>query len=128
FQIQVFGDAWLACLRLPLPPALYRRVLLFLPGNVIPYMPSPVRLADFLTEAYTLGGAQSVLALDALFLLMQSHDLDYPNFYDSLYRLVTSDMMYAKYRARFFRMVDLCLSSSHVPAYVVAAFLKRFAR
>ena len=71
FQNQVFGDAWLACLRLPLPPALYRGVLLFLPGNVIPYMPSPVRLADFLTEAYTLGGAQSVLALDALFLLMQ---------------------------------------------------------
>lgn len=58
----------------------------------------------------------------------QSHDLDYPGFFDSLYRLVTSDMMYAKYRARFFRMVDLCLSSSHVPAYVVAAFLKRFAR
>lgn len=69
--MQVFGDAWLACLRLPLPPALYRRVLLFLPGNVIPYMPSPVRLADFLTAAYDLGGVQSVLALDALFLLMQ---------------------------------------------------------
>ncbi|CAN0140853.1 unnamed protein product, partial [Hapterophycus canaliculatus] len=125
---QVFGDAWLACLRLPLPPALYRRVLLFLPGNVIPYMPSPMRLADFLTAAYDLGGVQSVLALDALFLLMQSHDLDYPGFYDSLYRLVTPDMMHAKYRARFFRMVDLCLTSSHVPAYVVAAFLKRFSR
>ncbi|CAN0563323.1 unnamed protein product, partial [Ectocarpus sp. 12 AP-2014] len=68
---QAFGDAWLACLRLPLPPALYRRVLLFLPGNVIPYMPSPVRLADFLTAAYGLGGVRSVLALDALFLLMQ---------------------------------------------------------
>lgn len=58
----------------------------------------------------------------------KSHDLDYPDFYDSLYRLVTPEMMYAKYRARFFRMVDLCLSSSHVPAYVVAAFLKRLAR
>ncbi|CAM9290513.1 unnamed protein product [Ectocarpus sp. 8 AP-2014] len=91
-------------------------------------MPSPVRLADFLTAAYGLGGVRSVLALDALFLLMQAHDLDYPDFYDSLYRLVTPDMMYAKYRARFFRMVDLCLTSSHVPAYVVAAFLKRFAR
>ncbi len=68
---QAFGDAWLACLRLPLSPALYRRVLVFLPGNVIPYMPSPVRLADFLTAAYGLGGVQSVLALDALFLLMQ---------------------------------------------------------
>lgn len=68
---QAFGDAWLACLRLPLRPAVYRQVLLFLPGNVIPYMPSPVRLADFLTEAYGLGGVQAVLALDALFLLMQ---------------------------------------------------------
>lgn len=52
-------------------PALYKRVLLFLPGNVIPYMPSPVRLADFLTSSYSIGGVTSVLALDALFLLMQ---------------------------------------------------------
>lgn len=69
--VQVFSDAWLACLRLPLPPGLYRRLLLFLPEHVIPYMPSPVRLADFLTEAYGRGGVQAVLALDALFLLMQ---------------------------------------------------------
>lgn len=60
--------------------------------------------------------------------LLQAYDLEYPAFYDSLYKLVTPDIMRARYRARFFRMVDLCLSSSHVPAYVVAAFLKRFAR
>lgn len=58
----------------------------------------------------------------------QEHDLDYPDFYDSLYRLVTPTMMYAKYRAKLLRMVDLCLSSTHVPAYVIAAFLKRFGR
>lgn len=67
-------------------------------------------------------------AFSFLLAVSQSHDLDYPGFYDSLYRLVTPDMMHAKYRARFFRMVDLCLTSSHVPAYVVAAFLKRFSR
>lgn len=39
-------------------------------------MPSPVRLADFLTEAYERGGVQSVLALDALFFLMQVRTID----------------------------------------------------
>lgn len=33
-----------------------------------------------------------------------------------------------KYRARFFHLADLFLSSSHLPAYLVAAFAKRLSR
>ncbi|KAG5456574.1 MAG: CBF/Mak21 family-domain-containing protein [Olpidium bornovanus] len=36
--------------------------------------------------------------------------------------------MHVKYRSRFFRMLDLFLTSTHLPAYVVAAFVKRLAR
>jgi len=36
--------------------------------------------------------------------------------------------MTVKYRARFFRMADVFLSSSLLPAYLVAAFVKRLAR
>jgi U3 small nucleolar RNA-associated protein 19 len=34
----------------------------------------------------------------------------------------------ARHRAQFFRLADVFLSSTLVPAYTVAAFAKRFAR
>ena len=33
--------------------------------------------------------------------------------------------MYSRHRPRFFRLLRLCLQSTHVPAYVVAAFMKK---
>ena len=36
--------------------------------------------------------------------------------------------MHVKYRARFFYMADIFLSSSHLPGYLVAAFIKRLSR
>ncbi|CAM9439243.1 unnamed protein product, partial [Phaeothamnion confervicola] len=104
------------------------QVLLFLPEHVIPFTTTPVRLADFLTESYSLGGVHSVLALDSIFLLMQEYNLDYPRFFESLYGLLTPEAFYAKYRARLFRMLDMCLSSTHLPAHMVAAFAKKMCR
>ena len=37
-------------------------------------------------------------------------------------------MLHVKYRARFFHLSDLFLSSTHLPEYLVAAFVKRLAR
>jgi U3 small nucleolar RNA-associated protein 19 len=56
YHRKVFADAWLGCLALPLPAALYKEVLLFLPGSVVPAMGNPLKLADFLTESYNQGG------------------------------------------------------------------------
>jgi U3 small nucleolar RNA-associated protein 19 len=56
YHRKVFADAWLACLALPLPAALYKEVLLFLPDSVVPAMGTPLKLADFLTESYNQGG------------------------------------------------------------------------
>ena len=36
--------------------------------------------------------------------------------------------MHAKYKARFFYLANLFLASSHLPEYLVAAFIKRFSR
>jgi len=38
-------------------------------------MTNPVRLIDFLTDAYNEGGAISLLALNGLFTLMNEHNL-----------------------------------------------------
>lgn len=53
---------------------------------------------------------------------------DYPDFYKRLYVLCDRNVLHVLYRARFFRMLDLFLSSTHLPALLVAAFIKRLSR
>jgi hypothetical protein len=125
------GEAWVALLRLPLPPDVQRRVLLALPRRVLPLLPrrAALRTADFLSDASARGGACALLALEAFFVLMQAHGLEYPHFYPRLYALLGApDTPFAKYRGRFFGALDLFMSSSALPSYLVAAFAKRAAR
>jgi U3 small nucleolar RNA-associated protein 19 len=123
-----FEKAWSACMQLPLRPSTYKQVLLRLPENIMPLMRSPLKLADFLTDSYNLGGLSSILALSGLFILMRVHNLDYPNFYAALYRTLTPAVFYAKHRARFFRLLTVCLAAKALPAATAASFIKRLNR
>lgn len=107
----------------------YKTTLLILHKRVIPHFQTPTKLMDFLTDSYNLGdGVTSILALNGLFELMKTYNLEYPNFYTKLYHLVTPELMHVKYRSRFMRLTDLFLSSTHVSANLIASFIKRFAR
>lgn len=53
---------------------------------------------------------------------------DYPAFYEKLYALFDRNMLHTKYRERFLKLSDLFLNSSHLPAYLVAAFVKKLCR
>ena len=89
---------WLTLLRLQnLPEALYKRALLLLPKHVIPYMEHPILLCDFLTDSCNAGGVTSLLALEGLFILMQRHSLEYPQFYDKLYIMLTPSVFLVTY-------------------------------
>jgi U3 small nucleolar RNA-associated protein 19 len=126
---KALGEAWVACLRLPgFTPHLYRSTTQFVARHVIEAMASPLQLADFLTTSYAQGGLTSLVALEGLFVLMQVHNLEYPRFYASLYRLLSPQVLFSRHRPRFFRLLRLCLQSTHVPAHVVAAFLKKLSR
>uniref|UniRef100_H3CE75 Nucleolar complex associated 4 homolog n=1 Tax=Tetraodon nigroviridis TaxID=99883 RepID=H3CE75_TETNG len=126
---RLFQKMWLAFLKYRLPSNLYKKVLVILHDSVLPHMSEPTLMMDFLTAAYDVaGGAISLLALNGLFVLIHEHNLDYPDFYRKLYALLEPTIFHVKYRARFFHLADLFLSSSHLPAYLVAAFVKRFAR
>eukprot|EP00850_Spirogloea_muscicola_P011130 SM000068S20562 [mRNA] locus=s68:158858:163752:- [translate_table: standard] len=142
-QRKAFNDAWLAFLRLPLPPDTYKQVLGRLASDVIPHMTSPVLLSDFLTDSYERGGATSVMALASLFLLITQHGLEYPGYYAKLYALLDHAVFLVRHRARFFewadlrsfawccgrnQLVDASLKSTHLPAYLAAAFAKKLAR
>uniref|UniRef100_A0A663MDV1 Nucleolar complex associated 4 homolog n=1 Tax=Athene cunicularia TaxID=194338 RepID=A0A663MDV1_ATHCN len=125
---QAFEKMWLSFLKHKLPTGLYKKVLVILHDCILPYMNEPTLMIDFLTVAYGIGGAISLLALNGLFILIHQHNLEYPDFYKKLYSLLDPSIYHVKYRARFFHLVDLFLSSSHLPAYLVAAFIKRLSR
>ncbi|KAK9351985.1 CBF/Mak21 family-domain-containing protein [Lipomyces doorenjongii] len=127
-QKAAFQDSWLAVLRLPLAVDQYKYILQIMHNKIVPYMSKPQTLMDFLTDSYDAGGSTSLLALNALFSLIQKYNLDYPNFYTKLYVLLDRNVMHVKYRSRFFRLLDLFLSSTHLPALLVASFIKRLSR
>ncbi|KAJ7529397.1 hypothetical protein O6H91_15G047800 [Diphasiastrum complanatum] len=95
---------------------------------IIPNLSSPILLSDFLTKSYNLGGLISVMALNGLFILISKYGLEYPDFYNKLYALLEPSIFVAKHRARFFELLDTCLKSSHLPAYLAAAFAKKLGR
>lgn len=128
---------WLFQLNQELSFNQYKSILLILHGRVIPLLHAPTKLMDFLTDSYNLSqvspndksvGVIPILALNGLFQLMQHSNLEYPNFYSKLYQLLTPDLMHVKYRPRFFRLMELFLSSTHLSVHLVASFIKKLAR
>ncbi|CAF3788728.1 unnamed protein product, partial [Rotaria magnacalcarata] len=112
-----------------LDATLYRRILLQIPTKIIPSMANPILLADFLTSSYeTQNNSSKILSLHGLYVLMTQYNLEYPFFFGKLYSLLTIDLFSAKYKARFFYLLDIFLQSSHLPANLIASFAKRLAR
>lgn len=127
-QRRAFSAAWLALLRLPLPLDVYKAALPGLHSVVLPHLSSPVLLADFLTGALRLGALLGMLALRSLYTLMAHHGLEYPAFYTRLYGLLEPGVFSAAERGPFFGLLDTFLGSTHLPAFLAAAFAKRLAR
>ena len=124
---KVFSGTWLAFLSLPLTTAQHKIVLKHLPDHVICFIENPLLLADYLTKSYEKGGVTAVLALESLFHLIVKYNLDYPNFFISLYKLCTEEVFGAKYRTKFMNLLNTCLKSTNLPAYMVASFIKKLA-
>jgi U3 small nucleolar RNA-associated protein 19 len=107
-----FQETWLSLMRFPMTALISQAILESLHQDIIPSMSEPVLLMDFLVDAYNAGGYNSLLALNGLFTLIHEHNLDYPNFYTKLYALFDANLLHSKYRSRFFRLVELFLSST----------------
>lgn len=127
-QRKIYTNLWIDFLQFKLPNSVYKKVLTILHDKVMPNLTNPLYLSDFLTASYDIGGPISLLALNSLFLLVHKHNLGYPDFYEKLYALFEPGVLHVKYRARFFYLADLFLSSTHLPAAMVAAFAKKLAR
>lgn len=121
-------EAWLALMKIIRSKEERKQVLNILSTGIAPWFIKPELLADFLTNCYDAGGSLSLLALSGVFYLIQERNLDYPSFYHKLYSLIDRDMLHSKHRSRFFRLLDTFLASTHLPAALVASFIKRLSR
>lgn len=121
-------EAWMALMRLGLNKPQKKKVLEIMATSIAPCFTKPELLMDFLTDCFNSGGSMSLLALSGVFYLIQERNLDYPSFYAKLYSLLDADILHSKHRSRFFRLLDTFLASSHLPAVLVASFIKRLAR
>ncbi|XP_062563766.1 nucleolar complex protein 4 homolog B [Armigeres subalbatus] len=106
----------------------HRQMLILLLEKVLSHLDKPVLLTDFLMDSLDVGGAISLLALQGIFVLIQQHNLTYPNIYEKLYSMFEPEIFHTKFKARLFYLADIFLSSSHLPEGLVAAFVKRLAR
>ncbi|XP_055603724.1 nucleolar complex protein 4 homolog A [Uranotaenia lowii] len=106
----------------------HRQVLILLLEKIMSHLEKPVLLTDFLMDSLDVGGAISLLALQGIFVLIQQHNLTYPNIYEKLYSMFEPEIFHTKFKARLFYLADIFLSSSHLPEGLVAAFVKRLAR
>ncbi|KAI2473052.1 CBF/Mak21 family-domain-containing protein [Annulohypoxylon bovei var. microspora] len=121
-------EAWLALFNLGPNREQRKNVLQIMTKSIAPWFTKPELLMDFLTDSYDSGGATSLLALSGVFYLIQERNLDYPSFYRKLYSLLDANILHSKHRSKFFRLLDTFLSSTHLPAVLVASFIKRITR
>ncbi|KAL8665331.1 MAG: hypothetical protein Q9202_002382 [Teloschistes flavicans] len=121
-------ELWLKILNGNLTNHQRKTILDLVSHQIVPWLTRVELLMDFLTDSFNAGGSLSLLALSGLFHLMQEKNLDYPQFYTKLYSLLSSEILHSKHRSRFFRLLNVFLSSTHLPAALVASFIKRLAR
>jgi U3 small nucleolar RNA-associated protein 19 len=120
--------AWLALLNMELSKEQRKSVLGLMDSSIAPWFMKPELLMDFLTDSYNAGGSTSLMALSGVFYLIEQRNLDYPSFYRKLYSLLDTGILHSKHRSKFFRLLDTFLGSTHLPAVLVASFLKRLSR
>lgn len=121
-------EAWLAIFKSTLDKDQRKRILDAFTERIAPWFSRPETLMDFLTDSYNEGGPISLLALSGVYYLIKERNMDYPQFYHKLYSLLDDGILHSKHRAKFFRLLEIFLSSTHLPAALVASFIKRLSR
>ncbi|KAF9475152.1 CBF-domain-containing protein [Pholiota conissans] len=131
----VFTRAWLTLLprlsasgNVEKTKAMATRALNLMHRGVMPHLTRAILVMDWIGACVDMGGSVGLLALNALFVLIKEYNLDYPSFYTRLYAFLDREVLHLKHRSRFFRLAELFLSSTHLPATLLASFVKKLSR
>lgn len=105
-------------------------------ATVLSSLRRPEILMDFFTDCLSPQSPNAspdlslaVPALQGLFQLIATRNLDYPLFYPRLYSLLDNDLPHSKHRSRLLRHLEGFLApTNHIPAATIASFIKRLSR
>lgn len=127
---RLYSELWLAVTTYVSPRSLTgRRALMWISERVLDRVENPTLFSDFFFSAFQMGHPVNLSALQGVFKLVHEHDMEYPDFYQEVYALIHPVICYEdRERDRFFKLVDLMLSSTHLPSSLVASFCKRLSR
>ncbi|VDL73701.1 unnamed protein product [Nippostrongylus brasiliensis] len=127
-MIKIFQDAWIGFMRCTLPQSVLLVAIPYITENLLDKLDEPHKTADFFFKAFDRGDMFAILSLGAIFKLIVYHNFEYPNFYDHVYSLTKPSVLYLDQKEKFIALLDKFLSSTHIPNYVVAGFIKRLCR
>ena len=102
-------------------------VLRVMDTEILPNLTEPCLLLDFLTRSLDAGGELGILSLKSLVILIHQHKLEYPHLYTKIYSLLSPELTYSKDYGDFLALFDMVTTSTHLPQYLVAAYMKRLA-
>lgn len=125
---RLYQNAWLEFVKIELPTQLLKELVPYLCEDSLQVMPDGYLFGDFLFRVFQMNDVFAVLALEGIFKLMSHYNFEYPNFYSSLYKLTVPSVCYMDNKKKFLELLDTFLSSTHLPTYIVAAFIKRLCR
>ena len=126
--LKLISKVWLQFLSFGMSHDTLVRVLRVMDTDILPSLTDPRVLLDFLTSSLDSGGVLSILSLKSLIILIHKHKLEYPGLYTKLYTLLKIELTYSEHFGEFLVLFDLVTTSTHLPQYVVAAYMKRLAR
>lgn len=100
--------------------------------DILPKCHNPLIFADFLISAYELVKQDvnnfdiSVHALTALFHLLTTNGLDYPEYYTHLYSFLLQlpQIFNLSEKSKFLKLLEISLKSPKVSSSIVASFIK----
>lgn len=121
-------QAWKSVLGRDLNKGQRKRVLALVSQCITPWFTQPELLMDFLSNCFGEGRSISHMALEGIFFLMQKGNLDYPRFFPKVYSLLDRNCLHSRHRAHTLRLISTFLASTHLPAVLVASFIKRLSR
>ncbi|EFO88233.1 hypothetical protein CRE_07761 [Caenorhabditis remanei] len=123
-----YDKVWMAVMNGQISDKLTLKLIPYITENVISNLKTPFKSADFFFKMFDKSDYHGILSLGAIFRLISQHNFEYPKFYDKVYSLTNPALLYMSQKESILTLLDSFLSSTHIPTYIVASFLKRLSR
>jgi len=123
-----------------LPVSILIEFMKILNKKIIQNVNNPIIFSDFLikkTSEIKITSINSydiqIFGLSSLFILLTKYNLDYDQYYELLYKLISQrfngvTIFDSKYKNRILKLIQLSLTSEQIPYVVICSFIKRLLR